>query len=171
MPAANPANVASQGGQPDLHRFYSVQIPKGNAIPALTVSQFGQVKQIIREKNAEIIKGLDLTSINTQSSAALAKLVHGTANLKIHGMVPLPVHAETERSMSYSALIHIEAQATPAHGPMRQKTLDLVATVNFALIHGQVMFFYAFGQQNDLDWTRAVSKAWLAQVIAANPER
>ena len=85
--------------------------------------------------------------------------------LSVSQMVPMPVHEETDRTLSYSALVRydmVDENGEPA---------PFVSVVTATLVHvkGKVLFLYSYAEESGLEWSRQASQQWANNVVSANP--
>jgi hypothetical protein len=85
--------------------------------------------------------------------------------LNLNGMVPLPPHEDAERSMAFSMLLKY-ALTRPDGTPTN---FSGIVTATFVHAKGKLLFLYANGGDDDLQWSRTVSHDWAAALLAANP--
>jgi hypothetical protein len=85
--------------------------------------------------------------------------------LSVGGVVPLPPHDESERTFAFSLITKYEMTDLEGN-PVRW---EASATSTVVHLRAKVVFLYAVGQKEDLEWTREVSRKWASAVIAANP--
>jgi hypothetical protein len=86
-------------------------------------------------------------------------------DLSLTGMVPLPPHEDTDRTLAFSMLVNY-AMKMPDGTPTN---FSGVVTATFIRAKARLFFTYVNGAENDLDWTRKTSKDWAAAILAANP--
>ncbi len=121
---------------------------------------------MVTSQNAEIIK-----KVEAQMPELIGKINEGVSKdfnvdlaLKMSQMLPLPVHEESARSMSYST--YVQLTGNPELGIT--EPVVTVATTTFVLVKDKVIFLYAYGPEDQLEWSRAASKDWAAKLFAAN---
>jgi hypothetical protein len=151
----------------ELERRFTVQTAKALVNQPITRANFDEFKNFIKTQNDEILKKVE---------AAAGKLV-GKINeditrqydidlaLSFSQMIPLPVHAETERWMAYSAFVKYNTN-DEAGNPV---PFVVATTLTFVHIKGKVLFLYSYAQESGLDWSRSTSKQWAEAVVKANP--
>lgn len=152
---------------PELERRFTVQTAKSLVNLSVTKKSFEELKQIIKTQNDEIVKkaeaaiGKTIVKINEnitdQYDVDLA--------LSVSQIIPLPAHAETERSLAYSAFIKYNIN-DEAGNP---SSFVAVMTATFVHVKGKVLFLYSYAEESGLDWSRNLSTQWSSAVIKANP--
>ena len=83
--------------------------------------------------------------------------------MELSQMVPLDPHYESENAFSYSTFINYGVTA----GDKRQEAI-VAATSTFLNASGVVLFLYAYGSKEDLEWTRTASRSWAERVMEEN---
>jgi hypothetical protein len=159
--------AVQRGELPQIIRTVSVQGNKATLDRTFTKSDFAQLKEVIQKQNVDLIKKAEqqipglMDKINKKvEEQSAAKL-----DLSLAGMVPLPPHDESERSMSYSMLVSYKMTG-PDGAP---KNFSGVVTTTFMHAKGKLIFTYVNGGENDLEWSRKISKDWTTAILAANP--
>lgn len=77
----------------------------------------------------------------------------------------LPVHRRTGRLLSYSLWLGFDRSDTA--GDVRPIRRALTTTVLY--LKTKMVYLNAYGEGEDLDWTRDASRAWADSILAANP--
>jgi len=159
--------VALNGEIPALERRFTVQTAKALVNLSVTRGEFEELKQVIKTQNDEIVKkaeaaiGKNIESINE----IFTDRYDIDLALSISQMVPLPAHAETERSLAYSAFIKYNVNDETGN----PTTFVAVMTATFVYVKSKVLFLYSYAGESDLDWSRNISKQWSNALIEANP--
>lgn len=159
--------IALQNEIPDLERRFSVQTTKDLVNRTVPISDFRELKEIVKNQNNEIIKKaenvikeqfMDINSnISEKQKVDLA--------LSVSNISPLPVHIETERSLAYS--VYVKYNINDEAG--MPSTYISITTATFIYLKGKILFLYSFAGESDLEWSQKISKEWANSVIDANP--
>lgn len=164
---ATAASEALQNDVPDLPRRFSVQTVKGFESRLITRADFIELKNTIKTQNEALTK-----AVEKQVPGLLNQLNEGfrdsyALETKLSGinMVPMPPHLESDRMMAYASIVNYEF----ADENGQAASVATTATMSFAHLKGRLLFFYAFGEERDLAWTRDASQAWVDAIVAANP--
>lgn len=161
------AEVAVKGGNPAPDRWFYVQASRALIDRPVTIAEFAEMKQIISTENEKILRQVEreMPDFVAKVNKGIAEDFKVDPRLSVNQMVPLPPHLKQERAMAYSALMSVNANG-PDGKPVKT---DSAMTIAFAHLKGKILFFYAKGGKEDLEWTREQSKKWVEAVIAANP--
>jgi len=163
-----PSLTAMQHGDaPNLNRTMCVQAERNSLSRTVTQSDFTEIKLLMRRQQSDLAKKAErempgfMETVNQRIKDNHSMDVA----IKLGGMVPLPPHQETERSLAFSMLIsysikNAQGKSTVGAG---------YATAAFLHVRGKLLFVYVYGDENDLEWTRQCSKDWTAAILAANP--
>jgi hypothetical protein len=150
-----------------IARNLSVQTAKSTVDRTITVSDFAELKDVMRKQNADMMK-----KIESEMPGAMDKInkkIEGQFDVKLDlslaGMVPLPPHEDTDRTLAFSMLVSY-AMKMPNGTPTN---FSGTVTATFIRAKGKLFFTYVNGAENDLDLTRQISKDWAAAILAANP--
>jgi hypothetical protein len=159
--------IALQNEIPDLERRFSVQTTKDLVNRTVPISDFRELKEIVKNQNNEIIKKaenvikeqfMDINSnISEKQKVDLA--------LSVSNISPLPVHIETERSLAYS--VYVKYNINDEAG--MPSTYISITTATFIYLKGKILFLYSFAGESDFEWSQKISKEWANSVIDANP--
>ena len=159
--------AVQRGEVPSIARNVSVQTVKAVVDKPITASDFSQLKEVMQKQNDEIMK-----KVESQMPGAMEKInkkIEGQFDAKLDlslvGMVPLPPHEDTDRTLGFSYLVNFAMKARDGS----PTNFSGVVTSTFIRAKGKLFFTYVNGAQNDLAWTRQTSKDWAAAILAANP--
>lgn len=158
--------TALEGKVPDLTRRFTVQVAKKIAGHQLTNAEFSQLKQMYKtegEQRIEKLKG-QLSQFFEDANKGISKQLDVNVVISVGGIVPLPYHFESDRIFSTSMLMKSDIKSESGH------IISEVIAATTTLVHvkGRLLFLYAYGSKDDLEWTRARSKEWAEAVIASN---
>jgi hypothetical protein len=152
---------------PELERRFTVQTAKSLVNLSVTRYSFEELKQVIKTQNDEIVKKAEAAI--GQSIETINKNITGQYDvdlaLSVSQMIPLPAHAQTERSLAYSAFVKYNIN-DEAGNP---SSFVAAMTVTFVHVKGKVLFLYSYAEESGLDWSRNLSTQWSNAVIEANP--
>lgn len=163
----NEVPKALNGEIPELIRRFSVQTVKTLIDASATTSDFEELKTLIKTQNEEILKNAQgqMDSTIDDISDGIDEDFDIDLALKMSQMVPLPPHAETERSLAYSSFVRYDMKDEFGN-PM---PFTAVVTATFVYVKGKVLFLYSYAEESALDWSRAVSSEWATNVVKSNP--
>jgi ribosomal protein S17E len=159
--------AVQRGELPDMPRTLSLQTNKKTVTRTTTTSDFEELKKIVRRQNEDMVKQVEkqIPGFLEQATRKLEGQFNRKLDMDINGMVPLPPHEESERSMAYSILLNLTVK-----GPDGQATNHPgVVTATFLHARGKLFFLYVNGAENDLEWSRDISRNWATAILAANP--
>lgn len=157
-----------QGEIPVLDRRFSVQTATSMLRAELSTDDFHDLKTVLKAENNEIVRRVaeQVPGLMDQLNADFDRYYQIDPALSMSQLIPLPVHHDGLRSMAYSAFTQYRMNDEDG------EPFDFIVTVTATFVHvnGRVLFLYAYGSEDDLDWTREAAKAWTADIIAANPQ-
>ena len=159
--------AALSGQIPELDRRFSVQTAASLVDASVSKADFAEFKNIIKTNHAEILEktkaALDeaMGEINTH----ITEEYDVDLALSVAQHAPLPVHAETERSLAYSSYVKYNMQDEMGD------SVPFVALVTATFIHvrGRILFLYSIAGEADIGWSRNISRQWAGAIIKANP--
>jgi hypothetical protein len=161
------AAALERGELPEMPRTLSVQTARATLARTVTKADVVELKTVIVEQNAELVKRIEkeLPGLTEQINRKLADSSDAKVDLSVNGMVPLPAHEQTERTLAYSSLVKYAVRSPEG----ATNTFSAVVTATFVHARAKLFFLYVNGAANDLAWTRQVSHAWAEAILAANP--
>lgn len=159
--------VVQAGQIPNLPRTLSLQTNKKVVARTVTASDFADLKATVRKQNDEIVREAErkMPGLLDEASKSIQRQFKTKLDMNMNGMVPLPIHAESDRLLAFSMLLNLAM--TTADG--QRTNYPGVVTTTFLHTRGKLFFTYVYGGENDLDWSRQMSKDWAAALLAANP--
>jgi len=159
---------ALQAGQiPNLSRTFSLQTNKKAVTRTMTTSDFSEFKATVREQNDAIVKEAEskIPGLMEKVNQSLQGQFNTKMDMSLNGLVPLPPHAESDRSLAFSMLVNLTMMTADG----QRTNLPGVVTTTYLHARGKLFFTYVYGGEKDLEWSRQVSKEWTAALLAANP--
>lgn len=157
---------ALAGEIPRLQRRFTVQSAKSLVDRPVTQAEFVQLKRTFASDNERMFEELrnKLPDLMSKASKGVSDQLDTQLVIEIGGIVPFPSHYEDERSLSSSMIARNEF--TSADG---EALIDVIAaTMTLIHVKDRVLFIYAYGSKDDLDWTREASKEWIKTIVSAN---
>lgn len=155
--------AVQRGELPAMPRTLSLQTNKKTVAPIVTASEFTELKRVVRKQNEDMVKKAQdqMPGLIDQANEKLGNRTQA----KVNGMAVLPPHEDTERSLAYSMRLDVATKGTDGQVVGHPG----VVTVTFLHARGKLFFTYVNGGENDLEWSRQISKEWAAAILAANP--
>jgi hypothetical protein len=152
---------------PDLPRRFTVQTSKELIRASVATSDFAKLKNIIKTQNNELIKRTkaQLPGVTKQINEGINKKYGVDLAFSISQITPMPVHAETDRILAYSALVKYDMKdenGIPA-------SFVSASTITLVHVKSKVLILNSYAEESGLDWCREVSRQWAKAVVAANP--
>ena len=159
---------ALAGEIPLLQRRFAVQVAKDMADRSVSAAEFerftaGFATDI--EQSFEKFRQSGLADMMADVSRGISDQFDMEFMIEVGGLVPLPPHHADEHSLASSLIASNEY--TFADGEALSEVIT--ATMTFVRVRGRVLFVYANGERDDLNWTREASAQWVQQILAANP--
>ena len=160
-------SAIKRGQAASMARSASLQAARTVLNRTFTTADFAQLKDAIRKQNAEFAKKAvdQVSGLMNQANKQMESQFNAKPGLSLNGMVPLPPHDETERSLAYSMKVSLTAK--DANGQPVQN--DGCVTVTFVFTRAKLFLLYVNGAKDDLEWTRQTAKTWTDAILAANP--
>jgi hypothetical protein len=153
--------LAVKGDNPLLVRRYSVQTFKKSIHATIRLQEFVHSKQELKTYSEQTRADVDRVIADGMDKIAGRQKVE----LAMTGKKMYAPHYETERVIASSA--HMMYKINDGNGEPTSFTAAITYTI--ALVKGKLMFIYAYGGEDDLEWSRASSKDWVQQIMQRNP--
>ncbi len=161
------AQAILNGEAIDLGRYIAVETEKTISEVSATFKDFSDLRTMVRtqigQTYAEVEK--QLPDMLNKGNAVLSDEFSVDAVVEVGGMVPLPVHLDTDTAVAHSMYLSVGASVD-------NQDLDksvIAATVLFLHVKDKVMFVYVYGPESDLEWTRETAARMATDIVAANP--
>ena len=152
---------------PALVRTFNVQTSRRDINALITNTDFGRLKEFLKKDLSDLMKQVEkeIPGIVDQLNKNIEKQFDIDMGLKIANMVPLPVHEESDRSVSYS--VFAKQQFSGEKG--ETEIYVSVSTITMVHVKGKLLSLYCYGDHSDLQWSRQNTNEWTEAIIAANP--
>lgn len=152
---------------PEIPRRFTVQTAKSFVGKAITTSQFLELKDAIKLQNDDIIRKVEalLPEIFDEMNESINGKYNSDFALSFTRMIPMPVHNESERTLSYSSFVKYD-MADESGNPA---PFVVAVTATFVHIKSKVLFLYSYAEETGLEWSRNASREWVEAVVLANP--
>ena len=153
---------------PDLERTFSVQTAKKLINIGTSTATFVKLKESIKLENENTFKKAEekLPGLMEKINKGIEESFLVNSDLSVSQAIPLPPHYETDRILSYSAFVKYGAKDASGN-PFSYVS---VSTVTFIHLKNKVLFLYSFAKEDDLEWSRNISKQWANSIVEQNPE-
>ncbi len=159
--------AALRGQIPELDRRFSVQTAASLVDASVSKADFAEFKNIIKTNHEEILARTKAAVDEAMGkiNANITEEYDVDLALSVAQHAPLPVHAETERSLAYSSYVKYDMKDETGN------SVPFVALVSATYIHvrGRILFLYSIAGEADISWSRNISRQWAAAIIKANP--
>jgi hypothetical protein len=146
-----------------LDRTFQVQITKAITNAHLSSSDFTQLKKIITTGNEEAVRRAEREAPDALKNANDYTRYKYGATVELLGMMALPIHEETDRSISYSMF-----QKVGVTDHVGSSATVIAVTRSFLYLNGKVLILDCYAEEDGLKWSRAALKRWADAIVAAN---
>ena len=152
---------------PEVGRYFILKVNRKLKDVTFDETYFAEFKRVIRLANVDNI----LRKGKREMSEGMRKMSEGMGrefgvdvDLEIGETVGLAPHYEDEDEIAYSMF----ANHGVAVGRDKKESWILAATTTNLNVSGRLLFLYSYGSEEDLEWTRAVSKDWASRIAGRN---
>lgn len=159
------AEIALEGKLPRLERYFFLKISKALVEPVVNTRDFDELRAVISAEQGELFAQAQerLPDLLAQIERNLADAFGAEVSMQIGEMVPLGVYLNESDVLAFSMLMHLGA------GAEGEGDNVLVTSCVLLNVSGKVIFLYAYGGADALQWTQASSLAWARAIFAENP--
>lgn len=149
------ATAALTGEVPDIERHFMLQVDKELKSRSVSKDEFLQLAEAVESQGGKL---------STDTKDKLDKLL-AEAGAEVSNPVVFPAHIKNDRMVAWSGFQKLATKT--AEGT----SVRVVSMTNTTLyVNHRVLFLYAYGQKDDLEWTREQSRIWANEILDANPE-
>jgi len=151
------------GDTSDANKWFGVQINKQMKNELLSIEDFDQIKQSIKKSFrdiAELVDNVETRNEIEKINDNITEYSEKDLNFELSSAMSLDTHYETDHAMANSVLMNA------SHSGDKKITVATSTAINVA---GKVLYLHAYGQLNDLEWTRQASQDWAKSILAINP--
>ena len=163
------AAAIRRGDAVEIGRYMNIETEKTISRMSVSAAQFGEFQDLLRNQLFELTARMQekLPELTRAGNASLSEQFDADLAVELGGVVPLPVHYDTDNAIASS--MYMTVSATVNGEDMGSDVLS--ATMLTLHVGDKVLFLYVYGAQSDLLWTRETASAWADSIIAGNPSR
>ena len=160
------ADAMLRGEDVDVGRYLNIETQTAISRMSITTAQFGEYRDVMRDQLFNMIEQVQnqFPEITDAGNTSLSEKYDAELAVQLGGMVPLPIHLDTDNAIASS--MYMTVGATVDGEDMGSDVL--AATMLSLHVKDKVLFVYAFGPEKDLEWTRAAASTWATRIVAAN---
>lgn len=156
---------AMMGDVPIMERYFVLKANKNLRDVTVGQNDFVGLKETLKNNNREILR--EVRSLLSDSEDARNRRFNDELGVDLFvetaQMIPLDPHFEGDTSIAYSMYLRQDVRTSDS-----QETETFVATNTVLNAAGTILFLYSYADEDDLEWTRNVSRDWAESVIASN---
>lgn len=149
-----------------MDRYCIVKVSKELKEAKLNRADFDEIRQELKDNHAKLLKDAkgSIDDIMEFNSEALSSESQRDVSLTVEGITALGVHHESQDSISFNMAMNY---ATVVDG--EEQIHRVISSTTFSNLGGKVVFFYIYGDHQDLPWVNDVAAKWIPQVLSSNP--
>lgn len=158
---------AIAGELPSLKRTFILKVNKDLKNIIIGSKEFAELKRTIMRQNKELLE-----SVKSKIPGYFERMSKGISEefdldfaLRLSHIIPLDRHYEADNAWAYSMYINYGVSASG----VRENAI-VSATATFVNVSGKILFLYCYGPQDELEWTRNASRAWVERIMASNAQ-
>jgi hypothetical protein len=156
---------ALSGKIPELRKYFLIKVHKKLKGHTASVAEFAELQDSVESENKKTFDEVkkQLPGLFDEINGNIKKEYGNDIAIGVSQVVPLDLHHRSENAFSYSMFMNVGV------GGGTQQSVSMVAvTATFLNTAGRVLFLYAYGGKDDLDWTRESSEAWQTAILSRN---
>lgn len=160
------ADAMRRGETIDVGRYMNIETEKSISRMSISAAQFDELQNVLRNQLFELTAKLEelAPEMLDAGNASLSEQFDTDLAIEFGGVVPFPIHHDTDNAIASSMYMTI---AATVNGEAAE-TEVLAATMLTLHVGDKVLFLYVYGPQPDLIWTRQIAAAWADRIVAAN---
>ncbi|WP_133501775.1 hypothetical protein [Cognatilysobacter terrigena] len=156
---------AMRGNLHQMPRHFEAQTMRSVETQTVSTADFRKLQPIIdRQLQQQTVAIRDEVNRSFGNANATLTEANGASTaISVESMEPMPVHEQSDHSLQVSMRT---AYLRRISGQVDRFTV--VASMGIVNVKGKVLFLYAYGGADDLQWTRDHLRTWVASTLAAN---
>ncbi len=157
--------TALEGNMPPLDRYFILKVNRKLKHETFGTGDFARLRASVAAENRKIFEEIQakLPELTRQLGSNVSKEFDIDFAIEIAQMLPLDPHLEEDNAFAYSMFINYGTRSGGESG-----SHIVPATATFLNLSGRLLFLYAYGVKEDLEWTRSASAEWHRALLAAN---
>lgn len=161
------AEALLRGEDIELERYINVESEKGLTATSVSSDQFAELRGILRNQIEEMYANVEkqLPEMMNKGNAAISSEFSVDIAVEVGGIVPLPVHLDTDNAIANSMFMTVGVNVDNEDAG----TDVIAATTLFLYVKDKVLFLYVYGSETELDWTKDTAAMWATAIVATNP--
>ena len=161
------ADALLRGEEIALTRYVNVETARNLSSVSVSSADFADFRAILRDQVQDMYASVEdkVESMLEQGNRSLSAEFSVDVAVDVGGIVPLPVHLDTDNRIANSMFATVDA--TVAGESAGAETISATSLVLH--VQDKVLFLYVYAAKDDLEWTRATAAAMSDSIIAANP--
>jgi hypothetical protein len=163
----NDAQALGRNEAVELARYINVETEKSISASSVSPQSFAELRKVLREQSEELYAIVEnkVPDMISRGNKALSEQFDADVAVELGGIVPLPIHVDTEQMLGSSTFVTVGASADGEN----PDSVVLAVTTLVVRVKDKVLFLYFYGHESDLDWTRAAAAEWANSILAVNP--
>lgn len=164
---ANDAEALLRGEDVELERYINVESEKAISATSVSPAQFAELRSILRSQIDDMYANIEkqMPELANEGNRKLSEEFDTDLAVELGGIVPLPIHLDTEHAIANSMFATVGGTVDGAS----IGTDVVAATTLFLHVKNKVLFVYVYGPESELEWTRETAEKWTTDILAANP--
>jgi hypothetical protein len=153
---ANDAEALLRGQDIELERYINVESENGISATSVSSAQFTDFRSILQSQIDNMYATVEkqLPELVSKGNHELSEEFDADLAVELGGLVPLPIHLDTDNAMANSMFMTVGATIDG-----KDVDADIVAaTTLFLHVKDKVLFLYVYGQESELEWTREAAE-------------
>ncbi len=156
-----------RGEYVDLPRFFNIESEKGMMSQSVSTRDFAELRRYMSTQLEQLFVDVQDTvgQVVEDGNAALSESYGVDVEVEIGQTVPLSIHANTENRLGFTSRTAVSGAYDGASSEP-----EMVITTSLILhVQDKVLFLYAYGEGDDIEWSRQQAGDWADAILAANP--
>lgn len=157
--------AALSGKMPTFDRYINIETMRELENQNVSASEFAFLRKSIRAGIEEALAAIEgqLDDGMVDLSERVGETLDRKVAFSVSNMIPLPVHHSSQNSISNSMFVRYEIDSNG-------QTVEHIVSATTAFVHvkEKIVYVYVYGGEDQLEWTREQSKAWVADMLRMN---
>lgn len=161
------ADAIGRGEDVELVRYINIESERSAANASVSSAQFAELREVIKGQLEQLYAQAEeqLPDLVGAGNEAASEAFDAEVTVEVGGLSPLPIHIDRIDAIANSMYANVG-------GAVNGEDLGasaVAATTQIQHVKDKILFFYVYGDKEDLDWTRETAEALASGVVAQNP--
>ncbi len=160
------AEAIQRGEDVELFRYINIESEKAISAVSVSSAKFAELRGLLGDRFGDLFNSAKekLPDLLDKANQDLSEEISADVAVQLGGLVPLPIHAETDNAIAFSMYMTVGRAVDGSDVGANV----VAATTVFLHVKDKVLFVYVYGRKSDLEWTRETAATFASNILEAN---